>query len=87
MENMSYVEKLRPLFWPGTDSVVHCVLIMFHLDVADDDCGTVNCAETIFVVAFNDDRLLGASSIDDFCDKAELKMECQCISFQSLTTE
>lgn len=39
---------------------------MFHLDAVDDDCGIVDCVGIVFNVDFNDDRLLGASSIDDF---------------------
>lgn len=74
MENISNVKKpRRPLIRSGFVSTEHCVLIVFHLDAFDNVFGTVDCDGMVLMVDFNDDRLLGASSIDNFCDSAENK--------------
>lgn len=79
MENVSNVWRPWLLSWSGTDSYEHCVLIVFRLDAWADAWGTVTGMGMLLVIAFNDDRLLGASSIDVFWDKATKKR------FDSLT--
>lgn len=64
---MSNVRKHRPLFDSGSIDSIPVLIV----DTGDDICGTVDCADTVFVIDFSDDRLLEGSSMDDFCDKAE----------------
>lgn len=65
---MSNVRKQRPLFGFGIDSTEHFGLIV---DTAEDAWRMLDCAGTVFVIDFSDDRLLEVSSMDIFCDKAE----------------
>lgn len=52
----------------------HCVLIVFRLNAMDADCGCDICTGAALVADLSDDRLLGTSSMDAFCDNAKIEM-------------
>lgn len=79
MENISNVKKLRLLFRFDFVSTEHCVLMVFRFDVLATVWGAVNGNGAAFVIDFNDDRLLGTSSMDNFCDNAN-ETESKCLS-------